>query len=44
MLKNEEELNFLNWEYICDENGDKVWVAELPETEYVLTLKVPVQE
>lgn len=40
----EENTDFLDAELKVDENGDQFYVWALPETDYILTLKVPVQE
>lgn len=39
-----ENINFVQPELKVDENGDQFYVWNIPETDYVLTLKVPVQK
>ena len=39
-----ENVNFLKPELKVDENGDQFYVWNIPETDNVLILKVPVQK
>lgn len=39
-----ENINFVQPELKVDENGDQFYVWNIPETDYVLTWKVPVQK
>ena len=39
-----ESINFVKPELKVDENGDQFYVWDIPETDWVLTFKVPVQK
>ena len=39
-----ENINFVKPELKVNENGDQFYVWDIPETDNVLILKVPVQE